>query len=113
MNNSRFLADNLRFSVNKSVWHRNTNGLKELCGCKTQRKKNGFKQGDLNTPNFHRCASGKKKRNTIAKLVISGVELFDQNTIKEKIRSHYLNIFTERNNISFTLDNMHQRRDQN
>lgn len=70
-------------------------------------KQNGFIWGDVRIEYFHRIASAIKKRNTIAKLQIGGVDCFDQALIKEELRKFYINLFSFHNNVSISLDYFH------
>ncbi|XP_026459226.1 uncharacterized protein LOC113359869 [Papaver somniferum] len=51
-------------------------------------------------------ANARKKRNSISKLEVDGVESFDQDGIKANMRSYFETLFFERNEFSFTLDNL-------
>ncbi|XP_026410891.1 uncharacterized protein LOC113306132 [Papaver somniferum] len=69
-------------------------------------KQNEFKWGDSNTSYFFRIANARKKRNTIVKLDVEGVECFDQNIIKMEMKNFYQKLYTEDNNVAFTLDKL-------
>ncbi|XP_026378147.1 uncharacterized protein LOC113272539 [Papaver somniferum] len=58
-------------------------------------KQNEFRWGDSNTSYFHRIANARKKRNTIAKIEVEGVECFDFPTIDEVERNEMEKDFTE------------------
>ncbi|XP_026459898.1 uncharacterized protein LOC113360622 [Papaver somniferum] len=69
-------------------------------------KQNEFKYGDSNTSYFHSIDSARRKRNTIAKLEVEGVDCFDQEEIKAEMRNYFESLFSEKN-VSFSLDNIH------
>ncbi|XP_026440592.1 uncharacterized protein LOC113339560 [Papaver somniferum] len=70
-------------------------------------KQNDFRWGDSNTRYFHSMASAKKKRNTITKLQVGGEDCFDLQIIKEEIRSSYINLFTQRDEVNSSMENLH------
>ncbi|XP_026398645.1 uncharacterized protein LOC113294470 [Papaver somniferum] len=71
-------------------------------------KKNNFRWEDSNTKYFHSIiASARRKRNTIAKLQVGGVDSFDHNIIKEKIRNFYINLFTQQNELNSGMENLY------
>ncbi|XP_026434791.1 uncharacterized protein LOC113332471 [Papaver somniferum] len=53
-----------------------------------------------------KIANARKKRNTIVKLEVEGVESLDQYSIKANLRSYFEGLFSEKNDFSFTLDNL-------
>ncbi|XP_026458710.1 uncharacterized protein LOC113359257 [Papaver somniferum] len=72
----------------------------------TRAKQNDFKFGDSNTGYFHSIANSRRKRNTIVKLEIDGQECFDQGRIKIGMKNFYADLFSEKNDVAFSLDNM-------
>ncbi|XP_026383660.1 uncharacterized protein LOC113279172 [Papaver somniferum] len=54
-----------------------------------------FKEGDANTKYFHSLANGRRRRNTIQKLVIEGEDNFCQADIREEISKYFFNLFKE------------------
>ncbi|XP_026459913.1 uncharacterized protein LOC113360641 [Papaver somniferum] len=70
-------------------------------------KQNEFKYEDSNTSYFHRIASARRKRNTISKLEVEGVACFDQEGIKAEMRNYFESLFSEKNEVSFSLDNLY------
>ncbi|XP_026399463.1 uncharacterized protein LOC113295335 [Papaver somniferum] len=67
-------------------------------------KQNNFRWGDSNTAYFHRIANTRKKRNTIAKLEIDGIERFHQGSIKLEMRNFYEELFTENRPDGFSME---------
>lgn len=70
-------------------------------------KQNQFKWGDSNTSYFYNIINSRRRRNTIAKLEIDGVDCFDQEVIKEEMRNYFVSLFTEENDVAFTMNNLH------
>lgn len=70
-------------------------------------KQNNFRWGDSNTRYFHSIATARKKQNTIAKLQIRGVDCFDQHVIKEELRSFYINLFSQGDEVNSNMENLH------
>ncbi|XP_026430550.1 uncharacterized protein LOC113327589 [Papaver somniferum] len=70
-------------------------------------KQNQFKWGESNTSYFHKIANSRRKRNTIAKLEIDGVDCFNQGVIKEEMRNYFVSLFTAQDDVSFKMNNLH------
>lgn len=51
-------------------------------------------------------ANAKRRRNYITNLEINGMDVFNQESIREEINDYYTNIFTATNSINPSFDNM-------
>lgn len=70
-------------------------------------KQNNFRWGDDNTRYFHSIASARRKRNTIVKLQVGGEDCFEQSIIREEIRSFYINLFTQQDEVNSQMENLY------
>lgn len=52
-------------------------------------------EGDENTKYFHIVANGRRRWNTVQKLIINGEDNFNQQDIKIEISNYFFNLFQE------------------
>lgn len=55
---------------------------------------------------LHRIATARRKHNTISKLQVGGDDCFDQNIIREELRSFYINLFTQQDEVNSYMENL-------
>lgn len=71
------------------------NARKWLTRAKTQH----FQEGDANTKYFHTLSNGRRRRNTIQKITINGMDDFNQANIMEEITNYFFNLFQDKHEI--------------
>ena len=54
-----------------------------------------LKEGDKNSPFFHRIANSNRNVNTIGQLIINGIASTDEDEIREHIAQFYEQLYTE------------------